>query len=708
MLGISAPAHAVVTTVSNESGSATVGLQPRNEVSPLEFNGPLVATFNNPAGNPVVHANDTYAIYWDPTDQYHGDWQGVIDGFLHNLGAQSGDLASVFAVDGQYSDKANGHASYASTFRGAYTDTEPYPTLGDCIDPSPLGAGDAITCLTDQQIQQQLASFITAHNLPKGMSSIFYVLTPPGVTVCLDAGGPTGHCSDARPKPSASYTNSFCSYHSDISPTNPISGDTNTVLYAVIPWTAGGNGDYHLLPEDRTQAYDCQDGGYDPSSNPIEQREKPKEKTAKEEEEIAKLTLEERRKIHEKELREGPHEQEPNQIGLGPDGSYDTGLADLIVNQIAVEQQNTVTDPLLNAWQDTSHNEASDECRNFFAPIVEGSVTAGEMTDAGTLSNQVLGNSKYYLNAAFNLAALKLPYPGVPCMTGINLVPRFTTPNTVNAGDVVGFDGMESNLTLNSGVLFTGAGVEQPAYATYTCDFGDGSPLVSGYAPGAPPANSPATSPCASPWSAPCAASAFHVYQYGGVYEVKLIVTDISGNSASSIQPLTVVGPPPPGAASSGAGGASAVTGAPGSGSSLSAGTSGGPIPGPVARAAAVSRSLDQVLRRGLAVSYSVNEQVAGELEVLLDKRTARHLKITGPTALGLPKGAPAELVIGRAIVVTTTGGHSALRIKFSKSAITHLRGVHRLTLTLRLVVRNAASANPQSTTVVSTVVLHR
>ena len=38
----------------------------------------------------------------------------------------------------------------------------------------------------------------------------------------------------------------------------------------------------------------------------------------------------------------------------GPDGSPDTGLADLIVSQIGVQQQNIVTDPLLNAWQDTA------------------------------------------------------------------------------------------------------------------------------------------------------------------------------------------------------------------------------------------------------------------------------------------------------------------------------------------------------------------
>ena len=53
---------------------------------------------------------------------------------------------------------------------------------------------------------------------------------------------------------------------------------------------------------------------------------------------------------------------------MGPDGFYDAGLADLIINQIAVQQQDIVTDPLLTAWQDSAHNEVTDECRNFFVP----------------------------------------------------------------------------------------------------------------------------------------------------------------------------------------------------------------------------------------------------------------------------------------------------------------------------------------------------
>jgi hypothetical protein len=124
--------------------------------------------------------------------------------------------------------------------------------------------------------------------------------------------------------------------------------------------------------------------------------------------------------------------------------------------------------------------------------------------------------------------------------------------------------------------------------------------------------------------------------------------------------------------------------------------------------AAASGHSLAQALRRGLLVNYSVNEQVAGHFQILLDAATAHRLGISGPPATGLPAGAAPSLVIGQAILVTTKGGHSAVRIKFSKRVAAHLRHVRKVTLTLRLIVRNAATQNPQSATVLSTFVLQR
>ena len=116
-------------------------------------------------------------------------------------------------------------------------------------------------------------------------------------------------------------------------------------------------------------------------------------------------------------------------------------------------------------------------------------------TFAGTLYNQMLGEGHYYMNDAFNLASLKLPYPGIPCLPGVVLEPKFTSPNPVNSGEVVSFDGMESDITLNWGTAYS-AGKPKPTYATYTWNFGDQTPIVTGFAPGASTGNSPTTSPC--------------------------------------------------------------------------------------------------------------------------------------------------------------------------------------------------------------------
>jgi PKD repeat protein len=702
-------------------GTAKWNGQGKNESEP----NASAKSFGNPGGNAVLHGANTYVVYWDPQDYYHGDWQALIDGFLANAGASNGQLASVFALDAQYTDASNQPATSRSSFRGAYTDTTAYPP-SECEDPQPFTLGAPLTnvCLTDAQLRTQLQTFIAQHSLPRGMSTIYYLLTPPGVAVCLDTGGATGHCSDfagtikeveeaeaKKEVPSASYRNSFCSYHGAIG-----EGSPSTILFAAIPWTAGGEGDNHLAAKDATPAYACQDGGFEPGkkvNGELQEKEKVKAKTALEEEEFANKNAQEKREQKEAEELglQGPHQQEPNQRGpeRTPDGGYDTGLADLEINQIAVEQQNIVTDPLLNGWQDPTGAEVTDECRNLFALSTGGSVTANPYTRAGTLANQVLSGANYYLNDTFDMASLRLPYPGVPCMTGIDLVPAFTSPNPVKSGEIVGFDGMESNITLDATVSYPS---ETNTYATFTWDFGDGSPTVSGYAPGAASLNSPSASPCEAPWLTPCAASTFHSYQYGGTYTVTLTVKDVGGNTASITKNVTVEGPPPPAPASQ-----TSTAAAPGTNGSTSGGTTSGgttasgangsttPQPQVVATQAVVSTKLSSALRSGLVVRYSVSQQVAGRFEVLLASSIARRIRLHGPSATGLAKGTPPQTVIAKAILVTTKGGRGTYKITFSKTTASRLRKLHKVTLMIRLVVHNATS--PVATTVLNTVNLH-
>jgi len=866
LLAIAAPAGAVVTTVPTGVGTekVAVGLQPsngstvrdglieENEALKFKWFGNTDAeTFENAAAGPVLHDPGVYVIYWDPQYYYHGDWQGLVDKFVSEAGSNNGSYSDVFAVDNQYTDRSNrleaGHLNYM----GAYTDTHPYPSPAGCIDPRKLYEDKthkihAITCLSDGQIRAELKNFITTHNLVKGMNTVFYMLTPPGVAVCLDKGGVHGHCSDfaapvgeleeqrfEKQEPAEtlklstffgeepvsfiaeneSYKNSFCSYHSDINEDNAVNGDKETVVYGVIPWTAGGVGDGQLAAMDRYQAYFCQDGGFTVESKPTEQREgKVPPVGVGEEEEIEELraALKVEEEAHEitapeaKEIEDlyreallrgrelnGLHVQEPNQAKCPTaDGYCDQGLADLIVNQLAVEQQNIATDPLLNGWQDVLKNEATDECRNFFAPRLRGTVAATtEGAEAGNVFNQELSSGQsYYLNDAFNLAALKLNYPGVPCLHGIVLEPSFTATNPVNNGEQVAFNGMESNISLNAATDFAPGGTAQSTYAVYTWNFGDSpwdeTPEVSGYAPGAPVCEGswvnpepPVTRKPPGKWIG-CAASVFHSYKYGGTYDVTLTVTDVGGDTSGVVQSVTVNGPPAVDAiepasgptaggtvvkisgtgfvapatvkiggeatavtvdsgseitatTAAGAAGADEVVVSDAGGSSTggpsytyvapppsppptvaaiepSPGSTAGPtlvapLPTPEATTAVVSQSLRTATRKGLVVDYSVSEQVTGHFQVLLATSVAKRIGLRGPAAAGLPAGIAPQTVIGKAILVTTKGGHSKVTIQFSKTTAADLRRLHKVSLMLLLVVRNATTG---SATVIKTFTL--
>ncbi len=682
LLLTAAPAGAVVTSV----GPVTVGLQPRASSVYPEASKPK--TYANPAGNPVLHGTGAYAIFWDPTDHYWGEWQSSIEDYFEQVGYASGALDTVYAVDAQYTDKSNRPAVYAQSYKGGYVDAHAYPTPG-CVDPEPFAVADQIgltlegpptaVCLTSTQVAGELESFIARDKLPKGLGTVYYLLTPPGVTVCLDGGKAAGHCSDYAESSEESYEHSFCSYHADINPDGLASGDGSTILYAVIPWTAGGFGDGHLIEaSDRRSGIECQDDGIDPTGK------------------------------SGYELEEHPREQQPNQQVPCPDtdGTCDYGLSDLIINQLSLEQQNMVTDPLLNAWQDEHKYENTDECRFLFGATRGGSSSANPETGAGSLYDQTFGGGDYYLNDAFSLAAERLPYPGVPCLNNVNLVPKFTLPDPVNTGEIVGFNGMGSDIALDAGLDYSSSGAPQPNYATYTWNFGDGTPEVSGYAPGSPT--------CESPFLSPCAASEFHSYQYGGSYDVTLTVKDVAGDTISVTHTITVNGPPPPssspGSAGSGSGSAGGSTtqgtGSTTQGTGSAAGEGTATIPAPIAAAAIAHQKLRTALHRGLLVSYSVNEQVAGRLEVLLSSAVARRLGISGTPATGLPAGSPAELVIAKAILVTTKAGHSAVHIVFSKRNAARLARAHKLSLMLRMIVRNAAKSNPLTTTVLSNVTL--
>jgi len=624
--------------VVNGVGAHQFGVQPRTAETP-SFTEPL--SYGN---GPVVHSTAPYALYWDHFQGlYRGSWEQLISGFLANAGEASGSLNNNFAVITQYHDTSGEKAAYNMTFRGAATVTDPYPATGNCSEPAP--------CLTDAQIRAELTKYIVANALPTGLNPasgptpIYYVFTPPGVKVCLEGSGEKGHCST----PASAHP--LCSYHSFI----PAGGGlSSTVLYAVEPWTVGN---YGTGEEPEISGSLCQDGTE---------------------------TI-----------------QEPNQIGLGPEGEYSTGLADLIINNVADEAVSTATNPLFNGWQDeVDGDEVVDKCRNDFygGELVEPLTTSvDEHTKAGFFHNQTINGIPYFLNDVFDQAAVYAPYPGVPCINGVSIRALFTAQNPIRSGDVATFNASESDVSL---------GIQK-----YSWSFGDGTSTEVNCESRVPTNGfNPQECTGASGTGAPNpVASTAHTYTYGGTYNVTLTVADYGGNSSSITHPVTVIGPAPPApppAKEETAASAPAVT-TQGAGTTSGSGTPTPVTPAKVTATQSVApQSLASALRSGIVVRYSVSEQVAGRFEVLLASSIAKKLGIHGTSASGLAKGTPPQTVIAKAILVTTKGGHSTYKIKFSKATAARLRKVGKVSLMIRLVVHNAKS--PTTTTVLNTVKLGR
>jgi hypothetical protein len=615
MLG-AAPAGAVLTGEFGQERRAA----PTIKVEPLQYHN-----------GPVLHSSDSYAIYWDPSGAYRGDWMQLIDGYLQGVGSDSGKSTDVFALNGQYRD-AGGQAANVSTFRGAYTAKDPYPKTGNCSEPA-----GAPVCLTDQQIREELQHVISSGALPGATGTpVYYVLTPPGVTVCTDGGG-SGNCSDSTTS-SPIPPNGICGYHSAIAPSS-----ANPIVYAVQPWVAG-------------------DAGKILTSEPLTTEGPTNDVLACQNDSAL---------------------QEPNQLdGLNPFGGYEEGLADVIINDLSVEQSNVVVDPLLNGWYQTATNaEQGDVCQRTFGPAPKPPPTVTpeqEPANAGLVNDEVIAGRHYYLQWAFDSVGLTAG-KGITCWSGVTLEPHFTSPNPVNSGDVVGFDANESNITLNAHT--EGLPPDEPYVApVYSWDFGDGATA-----------------------SGSQLASVFHAYQYGGTYNVTLAVTDSSANTNSYTKTITVVGPPPPGPPASPP--AAPTSSSQASGSTTHASSTTGttsPTTGPpVGTATVLSRSLATVLRSGLVVRYSVDQQVAGRFEALLASSIARRIGLHGPGATGLAKGTPPQTLIAKAILVTTKGGRGTYKILFSKTTASRLRKLHKVTLMIRMVVHNATS--PVATTVLST-----
>jgi hypothetical protein len=185
-------------------------------VPPLEYGGGPVA---DTSGNGVTIT----PVYWIPaaTTPYPAGYESLINQYVNDIAADSGGTDSVFSVLTQYySEDSNGnktdlHDSFQAG--NAIVDTQPFPANGCTPDQ------DHNVCLTDAQLQTELARLQAADNLNIGLANFYPLFTAPDVET-FDTDG-------------TNSVSGFCGYHSGIG-----SGD-NEMFYGNEVFEAQGCGE---------------------------------------------------------------------------------------------------------------------------------------------------------------------------------------------------------------------------------------------------------------------------------------------------------------------------------------------------------------------------------------------------------------------------------------------------------------------------------
>jgi hypothetical protein len=216
-LALAASAPAIIV----QAHGTRLGVQPL----PLSAPQPLTRALARPPrdgvnyfGGRVMSSNTNYALYWDPSGapKYPSGYEAGLNRYFEDLAHDSGGLANTDSALAQYGDSSGEFGNYSSHFGGALIDTDSYPANGCSAAP---------ICLTDEQLQAELAKYAQAHKLPIDIQHEYFVLTPPKVESCFDTEG--FECSAGTEQAA------YCAYHGFIT----VGGQA--LIYANDPYVAG-------------------------------------------------------------------------------------------------------------------------------------------------------------------------------------------------------------------------------------------------------------------------------------------------------------------------------------------------------------------------------------------------------------------------------------------------------------------------------------
>jgi len=214
-----------VTTLAAGPGGAAPDSNPHGRILGIQPVHNNSRPSGGGTGNLLYHAggqvqtgtHHTYSIYWGTNFTYANTttYQSLIDGYFQNVAADSGKSSNVYYSDTQYYQTINSITTpitYSEAFGGTYSDPA-LPTSSGCSST----AGGSL-CVSDGQVQAEVAKARAANNWPDGLNSEFFVFLANGVSTCTSSRS----CAFSQ----------FCAYHSHY-----VDGAGNNVLYANQPFT---------------------------------------------------------------------------------------------------------------------------------------------------------------------------------------------------------------------------------------------------------------------------------------------------------------------------------------------------------------------------------------------------------------------------------------------------------------------------------------
>lgn len=185
-------------------------------------------------GGPVMGTTTAVTItpiYWVPSGyNFDSTYTGITSKFIADIAHDSGSTNNVFSVLTQYSDGSLHPFLDQFTAGPAITDTTVFPShtvsTGCAVDGGAVFSDQSTdsACVTDSQIQAELATVLTGRGLLSDLNHLYIVFLPKGVESCFYDGrnvSQGGTCNVG-----GTNSSGFCGYHS-------YGGST---IYAALPY----------------------------------------------------------------------------------------------------------------------------------------------------------------------------------------------------------------------------------------------------------------------------------------------------------------------------------------------------------------------------------------------------------------------------------------------------------------------------------------